>query len=262
MRENNYREYFNERFENPVRDRHDRDSVFNQQAIVERRQLANQRFISSDQIEQFLGLFRITTESGSVDKIYFYLALIQLRTGLRIGEACALKWDDIGWDTGLITVNKTVQWMRRASRRSQVRDSTKTGRSRPLWLIPELRSELRELQISQGRIRGLIFSANGIELLKYRSIQYAYGKVFEKTQLPFRSTHILRHSFATSFAEKTQNMMALEGILGHSDPRMTRKYAKITEDSIINGMEAFARSLKTKNLRRPETGLWARSRDI
>lgn len=36
-------------------------------------------------------------------------ALLSLYTGMRLGEICALKWTDIDWEQGTITVRRTVQ---------------------------------------------------------------------------------------------------------------------------------------------------------
>lgn len=41
-------------------------------------------------------------------------ALLSLYTGMRLGEICALKWADIDWEQGTITVRRTVQRIARA----------------------------------------------------------------------------------------------------------------------------------------------------
>ena len=69
-------------------------------------------------------------------------------------------------------------------------------------------------------------------LALYRNVQYHYDSVFRRLHLKWRSTHILRHSYATDFLEKTGRKDALQGQLGHSSSKQTDHYAKITKNSI------------------------------
>ena len=45
-------------------------------------------------------------------------------------------------------------------------------------------------------------------------------------ELPWRSTHILRHTYATMALMGTNNLSAVQASLGHSQQRMTQRYAK------------------------------------
>ena len=89
-----------------------------------------------------------------------------------------------------------------------------------------------EMGVQCGRSKGLVFSEDGLNPAPYRVIQHYYDKAFLSAGLKWRSTHILRHTFATDFLEKTGNKLALQGLLGHSSSRQTDHYAKIT-DSVI-----------------------------
>ena len=92
----------------------------------------------------------------------------------------------------------------------------------------------------------MVFHRDG-ELLKYSSIQRAYNDAFEKIGVPFRSTHILRHTFATLFVSQTQNREALRSILGHTSFAMTERYAHRTEKSQLDAMGAFELGNKLQN---------------
>ena len=45
--------------------------------------------------------------------------------------------------------------------------------------------------------------------------------------LPWRSTHILRHSYATAALMATREISSVQASLGHTSSRMTERYAKV-----------------------------------
>ena len=79
----------------------------------------------------------------------------------------------------------------------------------------------------------LVFTDTKGELLKYNAVQSAYNAVqsaynagFEALDLPWRSTHILRHTFATMALMGTKNLFAVQATLGHTEQRTTQRYVK------------------------------------
>ena len=83
-----------------------------------------------------------------------------------------------------------------------------------------------------------IFNENG-ENLKYKHIQFAYNKAFSKAGIRLSGTHVLRKTFATLLAECTNDMRAVQSILGHKDARMTSHYSKVTELSQKKSIKLF-----------------------
>ena len=158
---------------------------------------------------------------------------------MRIGEIFALNWQDINWIDGVLEVNKTIQWMRTNARPSTIGMVPKNGRNRTIILLPEVLEELKELQKYQARITGLIFSEDGVKIPSYSCVQHQYERAMQQAGVNHKSTHIMRHSFATHFMETTKDPIALKGILGHSTLKMTDKYAKVTDRTVFEGMEKF-----------------------
>ena len=62
--------------------------------------------------------------------------------------------------------------------------------------------------------------------LRYNAIQSSFNAGFTALKLSWRSTHILRHSYATAALMATNNLSAVQVALGHTSSRMTEKYAK------------------------------------
>lgn len=238
-----YREYINEKFENPVRKRHYQDCIIDLQRKKQIEAARRTHYILPTDIEKFLQVFQQQAKEQHEKRCYSVLALIQARTGLRIGEAVALNWQDIDWSLGYLEITKTVQWMRSKNRRTSISNVPKNGRFRRAKFSHEVLNELKQLREQQGRITGLIFSHDGIGIMPYRSIQYHYNGAFKQAGLPWQSTHILRHSFATHFLQVTGNALALKEILGHSELRMTEKYGKVTEEVTQAATEQFEQAV-------------------
>ena len=66
---------------------------------------------------------------------------------------------------------------------------------------------------------GLLFTDKQGEALKYNAIQSAFNAGFRALKLPWRSTHICRHTFATVALMETKNLSAVQASLGHTQNR-------------------------------------------
>ena len=72
----------------------------------------------------------------------------------------------------------------------------------------------------------LVFTDTKGDLLKYSAIQSAFNSGFIALNLPWRSTHICRHTYATMALMGTKNLSAVQATLGHTEQRVTQRYAK------------------------------------
>ena len=98
---------------------------------------------------------------------------------------------------------------------------------RVLLLSDELLEVLKGMKKSSQDNLGLIFTDIKGEALKYNAIQSAFNASFKALNLPWRSTHILRHSYATVALMATNSLSAVQATLGHTSSRMTERYAKV-----------------------------------
>lgn len=240
-----YVEYFDSGYRTPVLKRHLRDAVISATRIAERRSMARRRFLTETQRRDFLTAMKSHSTGSLLGLQVYVLSVLQVLTGLRIGEACALRWNDVDLTKNALVVSRTVVWSRKAGVRTEISDVTKTGEVRDVPLLSEVRAVLLDLREQSGRQLGLIFSKNGNEPLSYRAVQYRYNRAFAATGIGFSSTHILRHSFATDFLTKTSDQSALQGILGHATSKQTSHYAKITSDLKQRAMTTYSQQLST-----------------
>jgi integrase len=122
-------------------------------------------------------------------------------------------------------ISKTVMWDH-WTRNPTLVETTKTEESsRMIPLAGELVDLLSLIRASSSGT-GPIFQATEGGLLRYNRIQSAFNKGFVALGLPWRSTHICRHTHATMMLMATGNLSAVQANLGHRSQRVTERYAK------------------------------------
>lgn len=139
--------------------------------------------------------------------------LICLYTGLRIGELCALKWENVNFETAMITVRGT-----------QVR--TEKGVE---ILSPKSKTSQREIPIPHFLLKKIstipkqcdfVVSKNS-KPYDVRTYRRHFKTVLKNAGLPDIKFHSLRHMFATRALEVGMDYKTLSEILGHSSVAIT-----------------------------------------
>ena len=156
--------------------------------------------------------------------VYWRLASFMLLTGTRVSEACGLKWSAVDLDQAMIRIIRRVTWDR-INKNPVLEDVTKTSSSARLIILPE-RLQTLFYQMKKEAVSDVVFTDLDGGLLKYNAIQSSFNAGFLALGLPWRSTHICRHTFATLALMTTKNLSAVQASLGHSEQRTTQVYAK------------------------------------
>ncbi len=145
---------------------------------------------------------------------------ICLSTGIRIGEICALTWEDIDTENGIIHIRKTIQ--RIYIRENGVRhtelmiDTPKTATSiRDIPMTKDLLSVLKPLRKVVNE--NFFVLTNDIIPTEPRTYRNYYKKLLAKLDIPPIKFHGLRHSFATRCIESHCDYKTVSVILGHSN---------------------------------------------
>lgn len=145
---------------------------------------------------------------------------ICLCAGMRIGEICALKWEDIDTENGIISVNKTIQrvYMIEGEERytELILDSPKTKNSiRDIPMTKDLLKLLKPLKrIMNHNYFVLTNESKPTEPRTYRNY---YKQFMQEIGVPILKFHGLRHSFATRCIESNCDYKTVSVILGHSN---------------------------------------------
>lgn len=244
-----YAEYISDSYQVPLRSRHLDDGIIDHQKYQQAKDRNRNHFIPRADFELFLeGIHRRAAEKINDRMVLAALAEFQLGTGTRIGEACAIDWTDVDLTSGAVFVGKTVQWARKRGRSTCISPLTKTSESRTVFMSERALHYVRQWREKSGRSKGLVFSHDGFAPLSYRAVQHHYDAVFESLGMKWRSTHIIRHSYATDFLERTGNKSALQGQLGHITSKQTDHYAKVTASAVQAGVRAYNESLRGSNV--------------
>ena len=206
--------------------------------------------MSGSEIERFLNAMKTTYQRKPLGHTYYLLALFQLRTGTRIGETAAVHWEDICFDSAKIHINRSVCWSLKG-RKAFISGTTKNGLSRLIPIPQDLLRELKKFLQKEGRSQGLVFSRDnsGRIPFTYSRITCRYNKCLKLIGSEWRGTHLARHSFATDYLEKTGDQRALQGMLGHQTSAQTDQYAKMTANTLEDGMRKYeAKLLQLKRI--------------
>lgn len=149
--------------------------------------------------------------------------LIVLYTGLRLGEICALRWEDISFSEKTIFVHRTMQ-------RIQTKDDPHR-KTKIIITTPKSRSSIRTIPLPEELFQILVrchegksgYILTGCEdsFVEPRSMERYFQKILKEAGLEKINFHALRHTFATRCVEKEFDTKSLSEILGHSNVNIT-----------------------------------------
>ena len=149
--------------------------------------------------------------------------LVCLFTGLRIGEICALRWEDISLSEQLIHVHGTLQ---RVQDRSNGEKKTKV-----IITEPKSACSIRKIPISDELVRimeshkttstGYFLTNSNQHFLEPRTMQNHFKQALKKSLVSPVNFHALRHTFATRCIELGFDVKSLSEILGHASVNIT-----------------------------------------
>ena len=202
------------------------------------------KYYSKEQLEKFMKTTELrvieVNDKALVQKYYaeFDAAIFRLLayTGMRIGEALALNWDDIDFSNKTIDINKNLS----QTKTSYAISTTKTRSSnrlitlddKTLYTLKKWRLRQRELLLTNG-VTKIDFIFTGIDgKMIYRTDIYQRSKrLAEKARLHNIGCHGFRHTHATILFAAGISPKEIQNRLGHSDISMTLDiYTHLTKD--------------------------------
>ncbi len=150
--------------------------------------------------------------------------LLALLTGLRIGELCALRWENISLKNRTIHVDATMQRLR-------VLDGTGQGKTKVMIGCPKSDTSIRTIPLTDSAVRlcrqydphcPAAFLLTGTEqFMEPRLVQIRLAKYVKACGLEGVHFHTIRHTFATRCVEAGFEIKSLSEILGHANTSIT-----------------------------------------
>lgn len=180
------------------------------------------QILGDDQLETFLKA--IKGHEYWCD--FFY---VEVMTGLRRGEICGLKWQDINFEENKLQVKRSVS-VKKGGGVSIGETKTETG-VRSILMPPSVADVLQNRK--QTAITEWVFP-NFMHPEQPISPATAYRKlkiILKHAGLPLIRFHDLRHTFATHATHGGVDPKTLAGILGHTNASFTLDtYTHVTSD--------------------------------
>ena len=171
-----------------------------------------------------------------------------LSTGMRIGEVCALTWEDIDTDSGIINISKTIQRIYTIDtgvRKTElILDTPKTKNS--IREVPMNRELLRMIKPIKKVMNPHFFVlTNDQKPTEPRTYRSYYKKFMQELGMPNLKFHGLRHSFATRCIESKCDYKTVSVLLGHSNISTTLNlYVHPNLEQKKKAIDQMYRSLK------------------
>jgi len=184
------------------------------------------RFLTHDEADQLLK--ELLTRSKQTHDMTF----LSLYTGMRAGEVFSLTWADVDTSAGIITLR-----------------NTKNSKTRFAFMTDKVKSMFSSKPTDNSN--NLVFpDRNGKQIVQ---ISEAFNRAVAKlgfnegvTDRRFKVTfHTCRHTFASWLVESGADLYAVKELLGHSDFKMTSRYAHLGQNTLqaaVRKMESMIRA--------------------
>lgn len=178
-------------------------------------------------------------------KHWYSLFVCLLGTGCRIGEMLGLRWEDVDWKQGIISINHNLIYRLQDSGKTEFHITTPKTKS-GVREIPMFQNVKRELQNEKTRqsetgfckdvidgYSGFIFQNRFGNVLSPHCVNRAIERIVkeynvietekakkekrESVTIPKFSVHQLRHTFCTRLCENERDLKLIQEIMGHAD---------------------------------------------
>lgn len=170
----------------------------------------------------------------------YSVVILMIESGLRIGEALALRWRDVQLSRKRLIVRSTV--VRLANKKqSFVQESPKSESSRrTVPLTPKAVMLLTTLFV--GHQSEWVFEDEYGDRLSYEAVRYQTQRACQEAKVEYRGMHVFRHTFATNCYHKKVDIKILSRLLGHADTNITYNiYVHLYGDGFEEMYDAIAR---------------------
>lgn len=171
---------------------------------------------------------------------------LSMLLGLRIGEVCALKLDDIDLQKRLITINESLNRVAIIDEEC-VRYALQFGttKSKKTRIIPMNEEVYQALSVYINTMpvaykqnhKHVLFVSKKDTFLEPRLLNYHFKKFCKEQGIERIHFHALRHTFATNALEADMEINTLSKILGHANTSITQNiYVHVTQGQMEKEM--------------------------
>ena len=172
-------------------------------------------------LEEFQKVISLLCKKDYYEHYLFISFWLLFMTGMRIGEASALHWSDIDFETGLLSITKTLYY-RTMTDYKFVEPKTQAS-IRTIYIDSDTLNELKAWQSVQQQVLPdcpLVLSYNGTPTSK-TTLPRALEKLSNLAGVHRIKIHALRHSHASLLISMGENPLLIKERLGHEKIQTT-----------------------------------------
>ena len=169
------------------------------------------------------------------------LVHVLIDTGIRRGECCGLRWEDIDLEAQVVTIRRNLCY---TPARGVYVDTPKSGKVREVDIGEETAALLEALRAQS--VGEYVFTQEGsTEPMHPQSPTRYLKKLSAKCGVPDLHPHKLRHTFASIAITAGADVASVSEALGHSDKAVTlRMYTHADAESRKRAAQIFRDAIK------------------
>ena len=176
-----------------------------------------ENYLDDEQMQRLLEVLR-TDKNRPV----CLMLMMLISTGARLNEVLSASWKNVTGNTLKVDA---------------IRSKSKRSRSIPLndsamWVLDQLESRGK----SEYLFPSPVFAKEGKDL-PFTNITRARVRLFKLAGVSIRA-HDLRHGFASMLVSGGRSLYEVQQILGHSDPKITMRYAHLSSKTLQEAANA------------------------
>ena len=236
----NMRNMLHAAFKQAVRNRLVNDNIV-EGVRIPRMEKKEMRVLSRGEQERLIMAARLAPDLGAFGIIF------DLFTGVRLGELCGLRWENVDLEQKKFLVCETRNRLPNhddsieASTTLQTVPTTKTDNSRRVvFLLDDLAEDMKAYKTLQDATAaecpgfnagGYVFCQPNGNPYEPRAFQELFKRCAKQANIEGATVHSMRHTFATRSLEKGMDIVTLSRLLGHANPSITMdKYGHSMDD--------------------------------
>ena len=168
------------------------------------------------------------------------LVHLLIDTGMRRGECCGLRWEDVDLTAQVVTIRRNLCY---TPARGVYVDTPKSGKVREVDIGPDTVSLLEALKAQS--VGEFVFTQQSGEPMHPQSPTRYLKKLSAKCGVPDLHPHKLRHTFASVAITAGADVASVSEALGHSDKAVTlRMYTHADAESRKRAAQIFREAIK------------------
>jgi len=202
----------------------------NKTELIQKAQNRQIEILTEDEINKIKNVIKDTT--------YELLILLDLCTGLRLGELLALDWNCIDLKAKTLKVERSVKEV-------YIYDNEDTKHIETIFQVPKTIRSFRTLPIPDDIVKrlkkitnknGLVFKDNNNNVLKGKNVASEWNRIQKACNIPHKKFHSIRHTYASILLKNGIDIQTVSELMGHYDISVTQIYLHSSKEQKHNAI--------------------------